>query len=368
MRWFEYGDEKISDKEIMIAVPSIAVGVGILSMPRNIAEATVSADGVVSLVVSGAFIVFFTWLVAKLASSFPQQSFLTYSSRIISKPIGIVLTFLLSVQGLMITAFEVRVIADVASKYLFSETPFEVIGLAFLLIVVYAVSGSRAGLFRLNMMFFPIIVFISILVVLFTMGLFEMDNVLPALKTDVSGYLVAFQESSIAYIGFGILLFYTVLVKKPKDVPKKASIGMSFAVCLYILFYVMCIGVFGDLATANLQNPTVELAKSVQIPGGFFERFESIFFVIWIMAIFNTSVMAMDAAVLALQSIFKNAAKEKMVFLLSPIIFFISMLPQNEKETSSFGSFIGYYGFSMTVSVTIILLTITKIRGVKSNE
>ncbi|MFC4559428.1 endospore germination permease [Virgibacillus kekensis] len=368
MRQFEYGDEQITDNEILIAIPSIVIGVGILTMPRSIAEDTVSADGWISLLVGGVFVIFLTWLVGKLGSRFPQQPFLEYASKVISRPGAIGMTLLFSTLGVLIAAYEMRVIAQVSSKYLFEETPVPVIGLTFLLVVVYAVCGTKAGWFRINMMFFPIIVFISLSVVLFTTGWFKMENLLPAFKTDIGSYLDAFKNSILSFTGFGIILFFSVLVKDPKGMPKKAAIGMSYAVVLYILFYIMCIGVFGNLVTANLQFPTIELAKNVEIPGGFFERFESIFFVIWIMAIFNTTVMALGAALMAIQSVFRQVRKEKVVFMLSPLIFLIGMIPHDENELGTFGSFLGYYGFFMTTLVTFLLLIIAKLRGVKGHE
>lgn len=110
-------------------------------------------------------------------------------------------------------------------------------------------------------MFFPFIVFISLLLVLFTTGLFEPGNMLPVLTTGYSGQWDAFKQSAFSFMGFGFLLFYTSLVKSPANVPKKAAAGMVTAVLLYIMIYIMCIGVFGNLAAGNLQYPTVELAK-----------------------------------------------------------------------------------------------------------
>ncbi|WP_174615814.1 GerAB/ArcD/ProY family transporter [Virgibacillus ihumii] len=361
---FEYGDDKITDKEIMIAIPSIVIGVGVLYLPRSLAEGTIGADGWISLLVSGGIITFFTWLTARLAAQFPGQEFLDYASKLVSRPVGICLTLLLTVHGIIITAFEVRAIGDLAKHYLFARTPIEVIMLAFLLVVIYAVSGSRAGVFRLNMMFLPIIIFITMVVILFTLGWFDHGNLLPLFQTDTSGYLSSFNVSIFSCLGFWILLFYMSLVKRPGNAPAKAALGMILVVLIYMILFIACIAVFGNKATANLLYPTVELAKEVEIPGGFFERFESVFFVIWIMAIFNTSALAMDASVFALQSIFKKTAKRKIIIILAPIVFLIGLAPQDITELSVLGSFVGYYGLGITMFTTLLLLAFAKLRGV----
>lgn len=366
---FEYGDNKLSDNEIMIAIPSMVIGVGVLYLPRSLAIDTIAADSWITLLVGGGIITFFTWMTAKLAARFPGQEFLEYASTIISRPLGIFLTILLAIQGVLITSFVVRVVGDLAKHYLFDRTPIEVIMLAFLLVIVYAVSGSRAGIFRLNMMFLPIIIFIAFVVLLFTLGWFDMSNLMPFFQTDTSGYITAFKTSTTSYLGFGILLFYVSLVKQPKNVPVKAAMGMVLVVFMYVLLLISCIAVFGNHATANLLYPTVELAKEVEIPGGFFERFQSVFFVIWIMAIFNTTAMALDVSVFALQSIFKKKnIKRKIILLLSPIILVLAQAPQDITEVGMAGSFVGYYGLGITMFTTFILLAVAKLRGVKGHE
>src|SRR5699024_9639629 len=92
------------------------------------------------------------------------------------------------------------------------------------------------------------------------------------------------------------------------------------------------IGVFGNIVTSNLMYPTLDLAKRVDLPGAIFERIDSIAYTIWIMAIFNTVCMFLDICVLLLSSIFKKAKKQTMLFILSPIILFIALLPRGVNQ------------------------------------
>ncbi|WP_100012557.1 GerAB/ArcD/ProY family transporter [Lentibacillus sediminis] len=365
MRDFEYSDERISSREIMVAMPSVVIGAGVLSLPSDLASITIGSDGWISLAVSGMTAIALAWAIAKLASRFPQQSFMDYASHLVSKPVAVVMTFLLALISLQYTAFEVRQIADVAKQYLFDRTPLEVISLTFLLVVVYAVSGSREGLFRLNTMFLPIILLITVGVLLFNFGWFDFGNLQPIFQTGFTDLLRGAGSSVTSYIGFGILWFYVGLVKDPEKAPRAAAIGMSLPMLLYVLLFVMIVGVFGNAATANLLYPTVELAKTVDLPVGFFERFESIFFVIWIMAIFNTTVMVLDVAVLALHTLFKNTPKIKILLIVTPLTYLVSMYPQNLLEVSRFGEIISYTGVGLTVFLLILLSVMLKIRGGK---
>jgi|SRR5690625_1033425 len=365
MKWFAYADGKISGKEIMIAVPSMLIGSGMLTLPHALAEATTGSDGWIPIVIGGILAILVAWMVTKLATSFPNQPFITYASAIITKPIAIVLTCLFGVVGLLVAAFVTRNLANTAKEYLFDQTPVEVIALTFLLVVVYAVTSSRIGLFRLNMLFFPFVIFIGLAVVFFSLKWFELDNLLPVFQTSPRDYMKGMTTAIRSYVGIGILLFYLAFVEKPKKATKNVVLGVFIPIVAYIIVFIACLGVFGHAGTANLLNPTLELAKRAELPGAIFERMEIVFYVIWMMAIFNTAAMAFDIAVLAVQSIFKKAEKVKIILVLSPLAYVICMLPQNYSQLEQFGTLVSYTSVLSTVSVTVLLLVIAKVRGVK---
>src|SRR5690625_5086876 len=139
---------------------------------------------------------------------------------------------------------------------------------------------------------------------------------------------------------------------------------MIIPIILYSLIFISGLGVFGHSVTQNLLYPTVELAKTVDIPGGLLERFESIFFVIWIMAIFNTTAMAFDVAVLAMNSIFKNIKKMTIILILAPIVYLISMLPKDMIGVDTFITYLSTIHFLYVISIIIGLTILMKFRRV----
>jgi spore germination protein len=131
--------------------------------------------------------------------------------------------------------------------------------------------------------------------------------------------------------------------------------------------YLTSIAVFGVSATEVIRLPIIELAKSVEIPGGFFERMESVFFVIWVTAIFTTAMMAFDVAVLALHSIFSKVNKRSIIFSLAPFIFFISLIPDDYLEMRNVGDVIAYYNYGLSVFVVLLLWIMYGVRGGKQH-
>ncbi|MGM9966540.1 MAG: endospore germination permease, partial [Rummeliibacillus sp.] len=333
-----------------------------------IAENTVSADGWLTILLGGLIAMVLAWFLAKIASSFPNQSFLSFASYLVSKPVATMLSIVFIIQYIAISSFQIREIATLSHEYLFDRTPLEVVCLAFILVVIYAASGSRAAIFRLNILFFPFVIGGLLLLIFFPLGAMKLENLLPVFETDLKGIVQGTTSSFHAFLGFSIVLFYISLVKKPQQTPKMTVLGILWPFFFYIVIYIVCIGVFGNATTSNLYYPVFELSKTVSNPGNFIERFDSILFIIWTIIVFTTSLMAFDIAVLLLNLIFKNANKQTIIFILSPIIFFLAMLPTNYIEVNKIAKYMVYIEISFLVFVTFLLGIMLLIKGVKMND
>lgn len=367
MKSFEYGDSEIGFLDIVITISSMIIGVGILFLPRELAKTVKSSDGWISMLLAGLLAIGSAWILAKIAIHFSKQGYFTYASAAVTKPIAIIAIISLTLYFICYSAYEVRAIANISKQYLFQRTPVEAISLSFLLVVVYAVSGSRVGLIRLNILFLPIVIFISLVVLTFSMGIFNVDELKPYLITDWRDLAKGVQTSAFSLFGFEVILIYITLMNRPKDAPKAVAIGVAIPVVLYTAIYLTCIGVFSQFALEQITYPAVELAKEMQIPGAFFERFESIFFTIWTMAVFTTTFMAYDCAIYLLMSIFTKTKQKTWVFILSPIIYLLCMFPRNLTDFGKLSNLISYVGLVVAILFPILIHVAAKVRGVKSD-
>ena len=361
-------DEFIQDKDIMFAVATNIISITILFLPRYITEHTVSSDGWLTILFGGLIAIILGWTLAKIASSFPNESFLSFASYLVSKPIAILLCFIFILQYIVISSFQMREIATLSHEYFFDRTPLEVVCLAFILVVIYAVSGSRAAIFRLNILFFPFVIGGLALLILAPIGAIRLENLLPVFETDLHGILLGTTSSLNAFLGFTIVLFYISLVKKPVKATKMTVLGILWPFSFYIIIFIVCVGVFGNVTTENLYYPVFELSKMVSVPGIFFERFDSILFIIWTIIVFSTCLMAFDVAVLLINLLLPKLKKQTIVFILSPVIFFLAMLPKNYIQINETAKYMSYVEIFYIVFVTFLLGTMLLIKGVRAND
>ncbi|WP_068785458.1 GerAB/ArcD/ProY family transporter [Paenibacillus phocaensis] len=365
MKSFEYGDREVGTYEVFASVANMVIGFGVLMLPRTIVETTRSVDGWISILIGGWVALMFTWIVAKLISRFPKRNLYDIASAVIGKPAAVLFTLLFAGYMLTFVAYETRGVASISRIYLFDRTPVEVICLVFLLVLIYGVAGPSVALFRLNTLFLPIVILLLFILFLMNISLFKFNNLMPFFVTDWRSVVVASKESAFSFIGFEILLFYNAVINQPKKVAKASMFGILIPLVLYVLTFIFTVGVFGLEVTGSMLYPTAELAKQVQVPGGFFERFESIFFSVWVLTLFNTASMAYDVALQALEAVFKKAKRITLAFWLGPLIFLVVMQPQNLIEIQQFGEWISYAGIGLGMILPTMLLLLSILRGVK---
>lgn len=367
MKPFDYADSRIGTREVSITVASVILGVGVLTLPRTLARATKSSDGWISILVAGAVAMLLAWLASKLASRYPGKTFHEYACAIASKPVAAGLSLLFLGYFVCYGAYEARMIVTISKQYLFDRTPPEMIGLTFLLVTAYAVSGLRIGLIRLNVLFLPIVLVLSAFVLTFSMDLFEARNLKPYFITEPLDYLKGSNKVIFSFLGFEAILFYAFLMRKPEKAPVASLVGVGIPLLLYLAVYLATIGVFTNDGAANIQYPTVELAKEIEIPGQFFERFESVFFTIWLMTVFNTTSVALDIATICMRSLFAKLRKISAICIALPLMYVVGMLPEDVGEVGTFGEWLSYFGLALVSFVPLSLLLIAKAKGVKGN-
>ncbi|SFJ89482.1 MULTISPECIES: endospore germination permease [unclassified Bacillus (in: firmicutes)] len=363
MKPFEYGDEEIGTRELGFAVSSTIIGTGALSMPRVMATHGLFADGWILLLIGGLTSACFAWFIMKVAILFPKQNFVQYASVYVTKPIAYILSMILILTFTGITAYEARTISIISQTYLFSDTPVQLLSFFYLLVVVYGVCGSRVGLLRLSVLFLPIVFIAIILLSLLNFNLMEFENVSPFFQTKLSKYIGGVRETAFTFIGFEVGFFYAAILKATKKAPLAAVKGVMVTVLSYILIYVTCISVFTYLTTSTLTYPTIELGKEIEIGGGFLERFDAIFFITWIITVFNTTALYYDVAIFLFCAMFPAIKKHTFIFISAPIIYIMNTIPGNLDVISKYGTYLAWIDMSVMFVIPLLIFIFYKIKG-----
>jgi spore germination protein len=359
---FQYGDEQIGAKEILFLLPSYIHGVLILTVPRLINKLTDFGNGWLCLVIGGLIATVFALITAKLAVRFRGETFLDYAGQIVSRPLAYIFTVMMLLHFMLITIYEVAAVGAITQMYLLPKTPYEVSSLVFLLVLIYGVSGSRAGLLRLNLLFFPIYTFILIVTHLSSLSDFDVSNLKPWYVADTTTMIQTTSETLLMVVGFEILLLYTTYTRKQVNVPKYSIFGMLITVSIIVFSYLMVIGIMGRKMPAELMFPTIDMVRVGASPAGFLERTDVLFFVIWTMSIFNTGAMALDALMIVLNSLFPKVRKMQGLLIMAPLIYVLSMQPPSVLDILGMLKIDIYLQIPLSFIIPPLLLLVAAVR------
>ncbi|MEK4115830.1 spore germination protein [Paenibacillus sp. FSL W8-0919] len=359
--------ENISTSQAAVMVINYMLGAGILTLPRTTAEAVRTPDTWISIIVSGLIILVAGWILVSLCKRFQGKTWFQFVPEITGKWIAFILSLLVIGFFVVISAFEIRILAEVTGLFLLEDTPIWAIVLPFMWIGLYLTLGGINCIARLYEIILPITLVFLVLSLLLSSTIFELDNLRPVLGSGIMPVLRGIKPTLLSFTGYEIMLVATAFMKFPKKATSAVIIGISVPVLMYTFTVIMVVGGMSIDGVVTRAWPTLDLMRSFEVQGLIFERFESLLLVIWIMQIFSTYTVTLYAASLGWSQVF-NKKFRPFVFALLPVIFLIAMIPKDVTEAFKLGDTVGYASVSLFGVIPLMLLLVSLVRkkGAKS--
>ncbi|NPV70908.1 MAG: GerAB/ArcD/ProY family transporter [Firmicutes bacterium] len=354
--------ETISANQIMSIVASSLIGVSILALPSSVARVA-GPDGWISFLLAWAGSMAALYLVVALARRFPGESLLQYSIHILGRPAGTAATFLFGVVELVSSALVTRVFSEAVVSAVLPEAPHEVICAAMTALVAY-LSLQRVRVFaRVHELFLvPILVTFG----LFILSVYQnayLANITPVLARGAGPVLAGVARTSLAFQGFEIMLLFFAYAANPGEIARSSLLGLSLAGVLYVTAIAGVTAVFGPEHLKSLQWPMLEAIRIVGAsPGVGFERIESLFMTVWMIAAFTSAGALGYAGIRALSDAIGWQDATLSVPVFSPVLYAISLAPSNLFSVLDASSLSGQVAIVYTVLLTITLLGVAVIR------
>ncbi|KQL38252.1 spore gernimation protein [Bacillus sp. FJAT-25509] len=356
--------DRISSFQTIMFMTNYLLGTGIVVVPRIVTEKVKTPDSWISLILGGVICILITLLHVRLCQRYPNETFFQFNQKIVGKWIGLFLSLIVIVFYIVGSAFEVRNLVETMGIYLLQGTPTWAIMIPFIWIGLYLVLGGGINsLARMLEIIFPITAICILVVIFLGIGIFEIDNLRPVLGMGVKPISKGIMTASTSFSGFEIILFIFMFMKDKKQAPKVVIIGLGVPIFFYTMTTILVVGALSVDGVLFQTWPVLTYIRGYEIPGLFFERFDSLFIVIWIMQIFTTYAIALYVAALGMAQIFKKRCIRPFLFGIIPFIYTIANMPKNINETIKWeGTFLFIY-FLFFCIFPILLLIISFVRG-----
>ncbi len=349
----------ISPLEISITLIAYLIGVGILTLPGALANTLDTPDGWLTLLAAGFPTMVLTFLYVNLQKHFPGRTFLQYLRQgKVGKWWAFIFGASFIVYFVTILGWEARMLYIVLDMYVLGRTPPAVIIASVLLVTSYAVTKGLSGIIHINVLFLPIILFVLLFIFLFNIGQASLDQIRPVAPKGILHVLKAFPDVFIVLVGSEILMLLMAHMRADKLRAWPLNTAVAGATLAYILVTLFTYFIFSVDEAKVITFATVELAKVIEIPGGFFERIESMMIIVWTMSLFTTMIIAQLLTTHILKDQFFSQSapkygKQTKDRLLTPVIVFISIIiafiPESIIETFQLGDWLGILALSILI-------------------
>ncbi|MCH5583761.1 spore germination protein [Shimazuella sp. AN120528] len=353
--------DQITTPQAIAVIVSYTLSLGILQLPRNLAEATGNADGWISILISELIHILFAIIIVKLCQRFPQKSIYQFSQEIIGKWLGKLLSICFSLYFLSWCAYEVRGMTELTKLYLLPTTPSAAIAIPFICLGVYLIVGGINPIVRLFEILLPPTIFIFVLVFLLSFKTFEMNNLRPVMGSGLIPVMEGMKVTLFPLTGMESMLVLFSFLKEPQKAVKVSIIGIVIPLFFYVTTFLLTIGSLGVEGTVIKTWPVIEVFRQFEYTGILFERFETFMLAIWILKIFTSFIVSYFFAVIGFSQL-ANIEMVSIIYFTAPIIYLITMSPKNINDLFHFGNLFGYIGacFIILVPTALFLITICK--------
>lgn len=346
--------DKITNPQMGFLLFSSMVGVGILSLPQQVANQA-SVDGWVVIIVTGILAACSALLMVRIGERFPEKSLMEYSPILIGKPMGILLCLLFVIYFIVFASTVTRISADVTKLFLLDDTPVEVVILSTFLSSTYIIMHGINAIARFNQFIQPIAFLLLVLVLLLTFSDADMGNNLPILGDGIRPVVASLPSTAFSFLGFETILFLLPFMRTPKKSSRVIISAFSMVIFIYVFIVIACVSVLGAKEVAYVNYPTLTIAKNIQFPGSFVERLESIMMISWVPFALTTMLLLHYCASLVLAKLLGLQEHRVISILLIPVIYLLAMLPQNVLQVGRWSQAVGAFGASLNILAIIVL-------------
>lgn len=359
--------ERITTSQAITILITSILGVGILSLPRDLVD-LVKGDSFIVLVLGTIVCIVIGFFIYKIIDYFPNKSFLEINSILLSKPIAYLIGIIVLIYYIWNIGLITRIFVEVIKMYMLGYTPTEVIAISMILICAYGARGGIESIARLSQLLIFLIVIPVVGVLSLTLGAADFSNLMPIFQSSPMEITSAIGTTVFSFSGFEILLIIGFFLRKPSDGFKIQYISLICIGLMYIFFAVVTIAVFGMVETSHLLWPTLTLVKVINFPGAFLENLDALIMGAWTINIFMTICMFNYVSALLFGEVLKTKESTYLSFSFIPITYIIALYPRNLAHVYDIlGSknMIIYQAFIVIIIPTILIVTAMIYKRVK---
>lgn len=324
-------DSKISNIQVRSLIVSTVIGVGVLTLPNTLTN-ILGKDGWMIIIMSGILMIPLIMLITQIFKENPNKDYFEIGKETLGGTIFTICLLILLGHFIVLLGIITRSLGESVKAFLLPTTPIEVIIIIFIIASSYIAVHEIDIIVRASFFIYPIIIGFTLLIVLLSIPKADFTNALPIFQSDLHNIPKGIEETFFAFAGFEMILFALPYAEEIDKVGKSSIIAMGIVTLIYLSVFIMTLTKFSIQQIQRQMFPSIMLAKLIDLPGFFLQNLDGLFMAIWVLVIYSTMGPTYFAAGKTLSKIFNTKGHKHFIWALVPIIYWISLKPDNISE------------------------------------
>ncbi|MCI8637157.1 MAG: GerAB/ArcD/ProY family transporter [Clostridia bacterium] len=325
---------KIGTLESIMLVLTIVITHTISSLPREILVSTKSAS-LINLMFVSILVILFAYLISKLFKKFPGSDIIDVSEFLGGKVFKIIVGVIFISYFLVSSSILLRNFCESLKIIYYPMTNILFIIAMFVIAICTANRLDFNASLKTNLLILPLVLASMVFLFFSNMNKFSPERIFPIFGDGLFDTFVLGLGNIASFGGVAFLYFLPPYMKQPEKLKKVSMISIGLSAIYLILCVATLLFMFSFFIDTNEITPLYNATRYIEF-GSFFQRLESVFLLIWILAFACYLSIVIKFSMSIFKKLTNIETKKPLVDIFGLLILAITLLPKNYAISENF--------------------------------
>ena len=327
---------QIGTVEAIMLILSVVVTHTILTLPSDILTSMQSAS-ILNLIYVSIFAIIITYVIFRLFKNFPGLDIIDISELIGGKVLKNIIGTIFISYFIITSSMLLRNFCESIKIIYYPMTNIFFILVFFVIAVCIANRLEFSATLKTNMIILPLVLLSIIFLFFSNMNLFTPERIFPILGVGLYNTFLLGIGNLYSFGGIAFIYLLPPLLKEPDKFKKISLISIGITALYLILAIATLLFMFSFFVTTNEITPLYNATRYIEF-GTFFQRLESVFLLIWILAFACYLSIVSKFSMGIFKKLTKIETKKPLIDIFGLLILAISLIPRNYAMSQNFES------------------------------
>lgn len=340
---------KLGTIEAIFLVLSVIAPFVVTSLPRTIVNEQKSSS-LLNLIYVTIIALIICYLIYRFFKNFPGQDIIDVSNYLGGNTFKNIIGIIYILYFIVSSSMLLRNFSEGLKVVNFPYADVIYIVLMFLIAITIANHLGFSSTIRTTTLIFPLILLSIVLLFVSNLGNFSFQRIFPILGDGFNNTFILGLTNIGAFAGISYIYFLPPLLKKPENFKNVAILSTLFSGIFIFICVATLLFMFSIFINTDEIMPLFIVSRYIEF-GSFFQRFESLFLLIWTISFTCYLSIACKFSTYIFKKIFNLESSLEISYIFVILIFAITLLPKNYAISNLFETSI-----YRILSISLILL------------